>query len=108
MIEQVLAPASMGVDGVMLWGSSNDYHGEGCSVIGHELRSFVGSTIEDCIRNRVSCAKSHCSGHGRCVDYDPLHLESACVDREYETDFEVSCRCDPGFTGENCATNFEI
>ena len=102
VVEQVLLPASMGVDGLILWGSSNDYHGQGCALIGHEMSSLAGPIIERCIRNRQACAETHCNSHGRCVDFDSQNIESACSSEGLGTSAAVTCRCDPGFTGSKC------
>jgi hypothetical protein len=98
---QVQAVAGLGAEGVILWGSSGDYHGSGCKLIEDELVAFAGSTMAKCVQNRETCAKEHCSGHGRCIDYRPDALEMTCVTKPTAAD--VSCRCERPFKGADCS-----
>eukprot|EP00038_Savillea_parva_P031936 m.92037 g.92037 ORF g.92037 m.92037 type:complete len:432 (+) comp9942_c0_seq2:284-1579(+) len=97
--------AGLGAEGVILWGSSGDYRGcTDCGVVAAELKAPAGPIIHTCLANRAACATTHCSGHGRCVDYtDMSQLESVCQGEGPLT--PVSCRCEAGYTGPSCATD---
>ena len=96
---QVQLAAGMGVAGVILWGASEDYHGNGCRTVAAELTSFAGATMQKCIANRAACATVHCSGNGRCVDYFPKTLLQTCLVPRGTT-----CRCDYGHSGADCSS----
>jgi hypothetical protein len=98
---QVQVPAALGVEGVILWGSSSDYHQAGCQMIEDEITGFAGPTIAQCIQNRELCAKQHCSGHGRCVDLDESALVSNCITATATA--AASCRCSQSYKGEACS-----
>jgi len=99
---QVQIAAGLGADGVVLWGSSGDYHGNGCTVVAGELESFAGDTMDTCAMNRINCSRSECNGHGRCVDYDAANLEEICLSDATST---ATCRCDVGYAGDKCEQN---
>ena len=98
---QVQVAAGLGAEGIILWGASNDYHGNGCATIEKDLVSLAGPTMQKCMENRAACAAAHCSGHGRCVDFTLERLEETCLS---EAPASVSCRCDQGHSGTDCAT----
>ena len=100
LAEQVQLSAGLGVDGIILWGASEDYTQKGCIMVGSELNTFVGPTIAKCLANRAECSTVHCSGHGNCVDYDPATLERTCLDPPEAT--RLTCRCKDGYVGAAC------
>eukprot|EP00729_Bicosta_minor_P025414 gene25414-15905_t len=103
LAEQVQLPAGMGVDGIILWGSSSDYHGNGCAMIEQELTAFAGPVVAQCSADRAACARTRCSGNGRCVDYNPATLESTCIGSGSAlASSSATCRCNPGFAGNSC------
>ena len=74
-------------------------------MIEQELTSFAGETMDKCVANRAACAVAQCSGHGRCVDYNSTTLNQTCLDEDaLQSIPALRCRCDPGFTGDNCTT----
>jgi hyaluronoglucosaminidase len=95
---QIQVAAGLGAEGVILWGASKDYHGDGCATLQAELTGFAGTTMRECVANREECRKQHCSGHGRCVDYIEPRLMQTCLSAAQTTE----CRCDAGFIGDNC------
>lgn len=102
---QIQLAAGLGAEGVILWGSSSDYHGGGCAMIEQQLKSFAGATVEKCILNREACASEHCSGHGRCVDVGLQPLDETCTN---PPEAGVACRCDLGFAAPNCASGVVV
>ena len=101
LANQVQLPAALGVDAVVLWGSSSDYHGDGCANIAKTLDSFAGNIIAKCVENRRKCADTYCSGHGRCVSQledDPTNM--LCVGLNQQPKY---CLCDLGYP--NCFKN---
>ena len=97
---QIQVAAGMGAEGVILWGASSDYRGDGCGEIEEVLTGFAGPTVQTCIANRAACAAQHCHGRGRCVDYDPSRLAETCVVDDAPA---VACRCDAGSAGADCS-----
>lgn len=75
---QVQIAAGMGAEGVILWGASSDYHGDGCAAIEGAVLA-LGPTMRECIHNRAACSKEHCRGTGRCADYSPANLLGTCL-----------------------------
>jgi len=106
LAEQIQMPAGMGVDGVILWGSSNDYHGNGCAALSKEMAT-VGPIVEKCIANRAACAAKKCNGNGRCVDYNNQTLERTCLDA-IDGHSNATCRCSPGYGGDGCAAVLQV
>ena len=103
LVASVMAPASMGVDGLIMWGSSSDVHNcSDCGVVERWLAGPAGAAIKRCVADRQACAAARCSGHGKCVDYEPSDPMASC---QYESDSDApSCICDPGYTGSACAS----
>ena len=122
---QIQLAAVMGAEGVILWGSSGDYHSgtPGCAAIEQNIVGISGPAIKSCLVNRTACAATDCSGHGRCNEYgaanfsaSPLpSLQDLCtalpvwpLGRRGSTDESVDvgtpCRCDAGYTGKDCST----
>jgi hypothetical protein len=102
LAEQVQLSAGLGVDGIILWGASEDYTSKGCRMVAAELKSFVGATVAKCLANRAACSAQHCSNKGNCVDYDPANLESTCIAQPATAN--LTCRCKGGYIGPTCAT----
>lgn len=100
LAEQLQLSAGLGVDGIIVWGSSSDYDGGGCSMVDAELRTYAGNVVKQCIANRAACSATHCDGHGNCVDYNPNYLEETCIDATHAA--PVTCRCKNGYAGPNC------
>lgn len=98
---QIQVAAGLGAEGVILWGASKDYHGNGCTVLQAELTGFAGPTMKKCIANRQECSTKHCSGNGRCVDYTEQRLMQTCLTPAPTT----SCRCNDGFAGADCSSS---
>lgn len=108
---QVQVAAGLGAEGVILWGASSDYHKNGCATIEAELTNFAGPTMQACIANRDTCTATHCSGHGRCVDYAPERLIETCVsevDHRHKSKWVRTCRCDYGFSGDDCSAGSRL
>jgi hypothetical protein len=126
LASQVQLAAGMGADGVVLWGASSDYHAgtPGCAAIEGAITTFIGPVIATCLGNRIACARSRCSGHGRCVDFragSHVFVEDICTNNTLSTgkhstgkQWEVTsaamqatvkaaCRCDVGFAGADCS-----
>ena len=94
--------AGLGAEGLVLWGSTEDYappHGS-CGLVEGALNASGGALVRGCVRNRAECAARLCSGHGRCVDYSAARLEQTCLEDPPAS--AVRCRCDQGFSGARC------
>ena len=100
LASQIQVAAGLGAEGVILWGASKDYHGDGCTVLEQKLTDFAGPTMKECIVNRQECREKHCSGHGRCVDYSEPRLLQTCLTPAQTT----MCRCDDGFAADDCSS----
>ena len=94
--------AGLGVEGLVLWGSTNDYAcaPDGCDLVEGTLDDVAGPLISQCVANRQACSASRCSGNGRCVDYSYERLEETCLSSAPPAD--LTCRCDVGWTGDRC------
>ena len=121
---QIQIAAGLGVEGIILWGSSADYaagcqqeeqHDDvvsavvspvagSCQQVASELEQVAGPLISTCKKNRNFCRHLHCSDHGRCVDYngEPGQLEIVCLTTTLPI---LSCHCDVGWLGVNCGSN---
>ena len=111
---QIQIAAGLGAEGIILWGSSADYatgcgqrepHGPAagsCMQVAKELESVAGPLVFSCQQNRNACRATHCSGHGRCIDYngEASQLESVCL----TTLPVLSCRCDTDWLGADCGS----
>lgn len=102
---QVQLVAALGVEGVILWGSSDDFQDRAsCEIIEKVITGFAGDAIGACVADRERCAASLCSGKGRCVDNAALELSSLsslCV--AGATAWNATCRCDFGSAGDDCS-----
>ena len=122
---QVQIAAGLGVEGIILWGSSTDYAAGcqqgrelypakrttanttispvagSCQQVASELELVAGPLISSCKQNRNACRSMHCNGHGRCVDYngEPSQLEKVCLTTNLTI---LSCHCDAGWLGRDC------
>jgi hypothetical protein len=116
---------------VILWGGGSDTNicnqVTGCSkpecgkcgVVAAFLRGRAGDVVAGCVRQRKQCARSRCSGHGRCVDVSPAGgVETLCLANQgdwaaasdhvnangsHHRDSGGSCRCDVGYGGPTCS-----
>eukprot|EP01050_Picozoa_sp_SAG11_P026161 SAG11_NODE_6163_length_1373_cov_2.829670_2_plen_243_part_00 len=85
---EYVLPGSFGIARLVLYGESVDgATTKRCrTMLGWEERVLLPS-LKRSIAERNGCAARRCSGHGRCVDFEPCNL---------------SCACMGGFAGARC------
>jgi hypothetical protein len=86
MLWNMLAvPASLGVDGVVIWGGTGDADTVDCEALSQAL-DVVGPQLAQLRRDLARCASQRCSGHGRCASW---YTPTLCV-------------CIEGWAGDSC------
>ena len=130
----IQVPASLGAEGVFLWGSGDDTNichpdagcitpiCQRCGVVATFLSVGRGGEVMGaCIEQREACAQQRCSGHGRCVDRMPLPggggIEDLCLppatggagaatgeEQQQQQGGGGGCRCVHGWSGMNCGS----
>lgn len=64
-------PGQMGAGGVVIWGSSGDFHTRNeCHILQDYIRNTLGPYVQNLTAFLSACSSSLCSGHGRCVEKD--------------------------------------
>jgi hypothetical protein len=85
MWKMLQIPASLGTDGVVIWGGSGDAKTVQCDALSTQL-DLIGPKLKALRAELTQCASSTCSGHGRCaLWFKPTR-----------------CVCDADRTGEKC------
>jgi hypothetical protein len=101
LVASIAVPASLGGDGIIMWGSSSDAHVDGyAQTITQFLQSDAGPMIKRCAANVVQCRAALCNGHGRCSYYDAAAPDAGC--RGPSPADAVTCLCDAGWHGKQC------
>jgi hypothetical protein len=87
MWAMVSAPASLGADGVVIWGGSGDALTVDCKNLSAAF-DRLQPRLKALRAELTECASVNCTGHGRCARwYSPMR-----------------CVCNAGWTGPACAT----
>lgn len=92
-------PGNMGAAGVVLWGSSGDFHTPGeCKLLQAYINTTLGPYVKNLTQFLTDCSIKICSGHGRCAQ------------KEYETIYQTH-RHDSGHEEclvENESLNYKL
>ena len=84
-------PGKYGIAGLAIYGGSNDgTNPTRCAEVAAWAGKQLLPSMKTFIAERNACAAQHCSGHGRCVDYDG--------------DATRTCACMAGWKGAACGT----
>lgn len=71
-------PANMGSSGVVIWGSSGDFHRpNACNVLKDYVKNTLGPYVLKLTNFFSSCTEKLCHGNGRCVrkDYERIYQD---------------------------------
>uniref|UniRef100_A0A224XBJ0 Hyaluronidase n=1 Tax=Megacormus gertschi TaxID=1843536 RepID=A0A224XBJ0_9SCOR len=89
--------ASMGLDGIVIWGSSNYVKKkEDCEALASYVKNVIGPSVSTVSSNFNRCSKSICRGLGRCVWPDEPHTSWRYMgdnDSPYFVPENIVCRC---------------
>ena len=85
MWKMLSIPASLGVDGVVIWGGSDDAKTVNCDALSIQLDA-IGPKLKALRESLAQCAASACSGHGRCATWFK----------------PTRCVCEASWAGDRC------
>ncbi|BFZ09672.1 hypothetical protein BsWGS_12711 [Bradybaena similaris] len=79
-------PAEMGVEGVIIWGSSANFKPnpvEKCNGLKKYVNDVLGPYVSQLLNRFANCSTSRCGGHGKCVKKDyAQHIAKSSLKRQ--------------------------